>query len=154
MDLSKIAFAKVTHRALFHHTLGPLIMEQMFGVTITNADGIEVCVRDIAEQHITDDLGFIPTVEQWLAPLPCELWMAGLHTRPLKIVDDSAPEKTIQFVTPGPEEKPAPGEELALARTRHRGSKTVVQLGQVPALASPPTDDPPCTLASQLADRR
>ena len=53
------------------------MIERVFGHTITNSAGKEVPTRIIAEQHIIDDLGFIPTVEQWLVDLPIQLWMSG-----------------------------------------------------------------------------
>lgn len=31
MDVSKFALADVRHRAIFHNTLGPFVMEQIFG---------------------------------------------------------------------------------------------------------------------------
>lgn len=36
-----------------------------------------VSVRDIAEDHVREDLGRIVTLEQWLKKLPIEPWMAG-----------------------------------------------------------------------------
>lgn len=40
-------------------------------------DKKEVCVRDIIEDHIIEDLGFIPDISRWLKKLPIEPWMAG-----------------------------------------------------------------------------
>jgi hypothetical protein len=40
-----------------------------------------VSVRDIGEDHVMDDLGFIPTVENWLENLPLEGWMSGAKKR-------------------------------------------------------------------------
>lgn len=36
-----------------------------------------VSVRDVAEDHIREDLGFIPTLERWVRKMPIEPWMAG-----------------------------------------------------------------------------
>ena len=77
MDISKSALADVRHRAILHNSLGPYLMEHIFGTTITNSDNTEVCVRDIAEDHIMEDLGRIPTIEQWLKGVKVEAWMAG-----------------------------------------------------------------------------
>ena len=66
IDQSKVAMADVRHRAMLHHTLGTRLAEQCLGVTITNSDGKEVPVRLIAEQPIIEDLGFLPTPQDWL----------------------------------------------------------------------------------------
>ena len=66
MDSSKAHFADVRHRAILHSTFGCFIVEMIFVNTIINSDGGEVYVRDIAEQHIIEDLGFIPCVSDYL----------------------------------------------------------------------------------------
>ena len=77
-DQTKAAWADVRHRAVLHSTFGIYICEQVFGVTIVNSDGKYVSVRDIAEDHVTEDFGGkIPTIEEWLKDLPLEPWMAG-----------------------------------------------------------------------------
>lgn len=65
------------HRMLLHNSFGMLLAEQVFGPSIQNSEDKRVFVRDIAAQHITEDLGFIPTVEQCLKTLPIAPWMAG-----------------------------------------------------------------------------
>lgn len=77
LDASKMAMADHRHRALRHHSLGVFWCEERFGVTITNSNGVEVPVRVIAEQHIKEDLGFIPSVEDWLKDIPGKFWMTG-----------------------------------------------------------------------------
>lgn len=84
IDSSKIAMPDVRHRALLHSSFGCFMAEQMFGTYITNADDKMVSVRDIAEEHVQEDLGFIPTVEKWLDKLPMELWMSGGKKRRLE----------------------------------------------------------------------
>lgn len=79
MDSSKKLIADVRHRALFHHAAGPFIMEEIFGVTRENSDGKTYSVRDIAEQHILEDLGFIPSFEEYVKTMPIAGWMAGEH---------------------------------------------------------------------------
>lgn len=83
IDSSKVAMPDVRHRALLHSSFGCYLAEQMFGVYITNSDGKDVSVRDLAEEHVQEDLGFIPTVEKWLDKLPMELWMSGGKKRRL-----------------------------------------------------------------------
>ena len=77
MDISKSAYAHVKHRAIFHNSLGPFIMEKIFGTNITNSDNKLVSVRDIAEDHIMEDCGKIPSVEDWLKDISFKPWMAG-----------------------------------------------------------------------------
>lgn len=77
IDSSKIAMPDVRHRAVLHSAFGCYLAERIFGRLITNSDGDLVSVRDIAENHIIQDLGFIPTMEFWLKGLPIEEWMSG-----------------------------------------------------------------------------
>jgi hypothetical protein len=81
-DQTKAAYADTRHRAILHNTLGCFLAEQVFGHAITNSDGREVPVRLVAEQHIIEDLGFIPTLENWLEELPLKTWMA-VNAKPL-----------------------------------------------------------------------
>lgn len=77
MDSSKAASSKVNHRCMYHHSMGPYMMQDVFGVTIKNSAGKDVIVRDIAEQHIMEDLGFIPSFDEWMQHLTVQPWMAG-----------------------------------------------------------------------------
>lgn len=83
-DQTKSALADVRHRAILHSSFGCYLAEQVFGVYITNMDGKDISVRDIAEEHVFDDLGTIPTIERWLRNLPIEPWMSGAHKRTKK----------------------------------------------------------------------
>ena len=64
-DESKKIMADFRHRALRHHAEGCFACEEKFGTTITNSDGKKVPVRLIAERHIKEDLGFIPSMIDW-----------------------------------------------------------------------------------------
>ena len=86
-DSSKQCLPDVRHRALLHSSFGIFIHERVFGTTITNSDGKSVCVRDIGEDHVMQDMGFIPTVEWWLKDLPIEPRMMGKQGRKLQKVD-------------------------------------------------------------------
>jgi hypothetical protein len=46
-----------------------------------------VHVRDIAEQHVLEDLGFIPSLNDWLREMPSQPWMAGVRKAPMRVVD-------------------------------------------------------------------
>ncbi len=87
MDSSKSAHAEVSHRCVFHSAFGIYIIEDIFGRTITNSDGKEVFVRDVAEQHVLEDLGFIPSLSDWLREMPAQPWMAGAKKLPIRIVE-------------------------------------------------------------------
>ena len=49
----------------------------VFGTYITNAQGKHVSVRDIAEDHVIEDLGFIPSMENYLQNMQMQPWMSG-----------------------------------------------------------------------------
>jgi hypothetical protein len=87
MDSTKSAHAEVTHRCVFHSAFGIYIVEEIFGRFVTNSDGKQVYVRDIAEQHVLEDLGFIPSLSDWLKEMPSQPWMAGQRKMNVKLVD-------------------------------------------------------------------
>ncbi len=72
MDSSKGAIGDNRHRVFTHNSwfIQPNgVLETAFGVTIVNSDGNDVCVRDIGEQHILEDFGFIPTPQDYIVSL-------------------------------------------------------------------------------------
>jgi hypothetical protein len=74
-DESKRLMGDFRHRALRHHAEGIFMAERIFGHTITNAAGRVVPVRLIGEQHVKEDLGFIPTMQDWFKNIQPERWM-------------------------------------------------------------------------------
>lgn len=76
-DESKVHWADLRHRAVRHHTFGVQLCEDHFGITITNSDGKKVPVKSIAEQHILEDLGFIPTIKDWFKEIAPKQWMVS-----------------------------------------------------------------------------
>ena len=74
-DESKAHLADLRHRALRHHSEGIFLCEAIFGTVVPNADGRSVPVRFVGEQHVKDDLGWIPTVKDWLSNLQVQPWM-------------------------------------------------------------------------------
>jgi hypothetical protein len=80
-DASKSHLADFRHRALRHHAEGIFWAEEVFGPTITNADGRVVPVRWIGEQHVKEDLGFIPTLQDWFKHIRVQPWMARVGDR-------------------------------------------------------------------------
>ena len=81
IDSSKAHVPDVRHRALLHSSFGCYLAEQMFGTYITNKDGQQISVRDIAEEHVIQDLGFIPTVEKYLGNMAIQPWMSGTRKK-------------------------------------------------------------------------
>ncbi len=81
LDSSKQAVADVRHRAILHSAFGCFIVEKVFGRTRINSEGKEYSPRDIAENHIIQDLGFIPTMEHYLNNLTLQPWMSGTEKK-------------------------------------------------------------------------
>jgi hypothetical protein len=81
-DESKAHLADFRHRALLHHSEGIFLCAAIFGATIKNSDGKPVPVRTIGEQHVTDDLGWIPSVKDWLQHIQPQPWMGRTPFRP------------------------------------------------------------------------
>lgn len=77
MDSSKSAYAGMQHRAIFHSSFGIFIVEKTFGITVKNSSGKLVSVRDLAEDHVIEDLGFIPSLDNWLSNIEHQDWMLG-----------------------------------------------------------------------------
>jgi hypothetical protein len=68
------------HRAVLHNAWGIHLAVDFFGEFITNGDGRRVFVKEIGEQHVLEDLGFIPSLSDCLASLKLEPWLAGALT--------------------------------------------------------------------------
>jgi hypothetical protein len=89
-DETKQIIADFRHRALRHHAEGIFLCERIFGKTLTNSDGRVVPVRWVGEQHVKEDLGRIPSAQDWLENLMPEPWMRrtgrlGCETVPSEI---------------------------------------------------------------------
>jgi hypothetical protein len=95
MDSSKAHYANWRHRAILHNSFGIYLAEQVFGTTITISTGKQVPVRLIAEQHVMEDLGRIPTVADWMRAMgdaSCiEPWMTkGVDRSIARIEEEQA----------------------------------------------------------------
>ena len=90
-DESKCITADFRHRALRHHAEGIFMLEGIFGTVITVSTGRQVPVRQIGEQHVIEDLGFIPSFADWVRCIRPEPGMQ--RAQPIhKIVDPFAAE--------------------------------------------------------------
>jgi hypothetical protein len=76
-DESKSYVADFRHRALRHHAEGIFLAQRIFGHSITNSDNRVVPVRYIGEQHVREDLGRIPSFQDWISEVPIRPWMYG-----------------------------------------------------------------------------
>lgn len=85
MDSTKACLPDIRHRALLHSSFGCYLVEKIYGITRTNSDGKMYSPRDVAEDRIQDDLGFIPTLERWFKNMPIEDWMSGTFKKTRKI---------------------------------------------------------------------
>jgi hypothetical protein len=94
-DASKAHLADFRHRALRHHAEGIFWAEEVFGHTLTNSEGRVVPVRFIGEQHVKEDLGWIPTLADWFKHIRVQPWMAKAGDRQVARGDIPAPEPTL-----------------------------------------------------------
>ena len=81
-DCTKAHFADPRHRALRHHSEGIALMVECFGPTLTTNTGRIVPTRWVGEQHVREDFGFIPTVQDFLRHMEVQEWMVR-GARPL-----------------------------------------------------------------------
>jgi len=87
-DETKQYTGDFTHRALRHHSAGVQWAIEKFDHSISNIDGKRIPVKIIAEQHVTEDCGYIPTVQDWLSlvadnPKPWMLSVKKESTKPI-----------------------------------------------------------------------
>jgi hypothetical protein len=72
------------------NTEGIFLAEHIFGVAVLNSDGKQVPVRYIGEQHVKEDLGRIPTAQDWLSEIRPQRWMYGQRLAPSQFSGDLA----------------------------------------------------------------
>ena len=69
-DQTKLHVADLRHRVVLHNSFGIGLCEDRFGAYLVNSAGKKVPVRQLAEQHVIEDLGFIPSLDQSLKHTP------------------------------------------------------------------------------------
>jgi hypothetical protein len=64
-----------------------MLLERIFGSTITNSDGKKVSVRDIGEQHVLEDYRgkFIPSGQDWIQHVEYADWMNNGNGEPASV---------------------------------------------------------------------
>jgi len=86
-DESKKIIADFRHRALRHHAEGIFMAETIFGCTIVLPTGRIIPTRWVGEQHVREDLGFIPSFADWVKAIRPEPWMG----RAVKLESEGLP---------------------------------------------------------------
>lgn len=74
-DESKDFNPHASHRILRHHSAGIHEALSKFGPKINLTGGGIACTRQVCEQHIIEDLGWIPTLQDWCKHLDVQKWM-------------------------------------------------------------------------------
>lgn len=80
IDSSKQVIGDVRHRSLYHHTLGVFLCERIFGKTLT-VGRKQIPVRLIAERHILEDLGWLPSPADYIEGMAIKPWMSGAQRK-------------------------------------------------------------------------
>ncbi len=76
-DQTKAHVPEMKHRLFLHNSFGIFLCEQQFGIYITNSDGKKVDVRSLGEDHVLEDLGFIPTLDECSKLIQNGDWLFG-----------------------------------------------------------------------------
>ena len=87
IDDPKAHHASMKFRIIFHSSYGIFLVEKILGHEFINSDDRVVSVRAVAEQHVLEDLGFIPSLDDYLREMLEQPWMAGMKKAKLVNVD-------------------------------------------------------------------
>lgn len=90
IDSSKQTIGDFRHRAMYHHTLGVYLVEKIFGPTLQVAKGMKVVrvpTRLVAERHIIEDLGRLPSPQDYLEYMTPAPWMSGAQRKTVNMSD-------------------------------------------------------------------
>lgn len=91
IDSSKKIIGDVRHRSIYHHTEGVWLCQRIFGRTISVPGKVDpsitrgVPVRLIAEQHIMEDLGWLPSPGDYINNMSLATWMGGQQRRDVSL---------------------------------------------------------------------
>ncbi len=92
-DRGRAGTSSILHRFLSHHTQGIADAVEHFGKTITISTGRQVPTSLIGEQHIQEDLGFVPTMDDFIQMMVAPRWSSKraklLHSRLHQVIDTS-----------------------------------------------------------------
>ena len=98
-DESKAWIPHSKHRLFRHHSEGIFWCEEKFGTYIINSDGKQVPVRTLGEQHVIEDIGFIPTIADYLKEMNQTGWMykPGEGRKVLKEIKEQKLDYTVNI---------------------------------------------------------
>jgi len=88
IDSSKKVIADSRHRSVYHHTLGVWLCQEVFGRTLTiprDNGNVQVPVRLVAERHIIEDLGWLPSPADYIENMTLDPWMSGAQRKQLPL---------------------------------------------------------------------
>lgn len=88
IDSSKKIIGDVRHRSVYHHTEGVWLCQRIFGRTlkIEKEHGVSlVPVRLVAERHIIEDLGWLPSPADYIKEMGIAPWMSGAQRKELPL---------------------------------------------------------------------
>jgi hypothetical protein len=75
IDGSKAFTCDFRHRSMRHHSEGVAMCVALFGPILTLSDGRRIPTRWIAEQHVKEDFGYIPSPVDWIRAIKPQIWM-------------------------------------------------------------------------------
>jgi hypothetical protein len=106
LDQTKAHVADMRHRAILHNSFGIYLAQQVFGMVRTNSDGREYSVRDIAEDHVLEDLGRIPDLAQVIKAIDTShlRWLGGLPQNKRTLVTKQPRQRQERKLPEGVEE--------------------------------------------------
>ncbi len=88
LDETKQFTGDWTHRAMRHHSAGIQWAVERFGHSIVQQGDLRKSVptKMLAEEHIVEDCGFVPTPQDWLSALKGnpDKWMLNVKTKSTK----------------------------------------------------------------------
>lgn len=88
IDSSKKIIGDFRHRSLYHHTEGTWLCQRLFGTTLSieKEHGVSlVPVRLVAERHILEDLGWLPSPADYIKGMLKEPWMSGSQRKDMPL---------------------------------------------------------------------
>ena len=104
--------------------------ERFFGTTLTISTGRKVPVRLIGEQHVIEDLGFIPSFADWVRCIRPEPWMG--RAQPLHRTVEPIPDVPVM---------------IPIAAERRKGCKKAIDRHDGSADPDSTRQDKQCTAA-------
>lgn len=78
IDSSKSSFSDARHRAITHNIWFCVnVIPKVFGEQRKNSDKKNYSPKDVAEMHCIEDIGHVPTVQDFLENMKLTDWMKG-----------------------------------------------------------------------------